>query len=94
MRAPRNDSNPPENYVAFLNDTTVKRKIGAQSQYQECADTPYDKFMLTGDNARSFQTKLAKVVESGIQVLIWAGDADWICNYRKHRVDHARHHRP
>jgi carboxypeptidase D len=21
------------------------------------------------------------VVQSGIQVLVWAGDADWICNY-------------
>ncbi|KAI9430840.1 putative carboxypeptidase S1 [Lactarius indigo] len=30
--------------------------------------------------ARSFLSALSNVVQSGIQVLIWAGDADWICN--------------
>lgn len=30
---------------------------------------------------RSFLSELSSVVQSGIQVLVWAGDADWICNY-------------
>lgn len=32
-------------------------------------------------DSRSFLDTLSTVVQSGIQVLIWAGDADWICNW-------------
>lgn len=31
--------------------------------------------------SRSFLAPLSDVVKSGINVLIWAGDADWICNW-------------
>lgn len=30
---------------------------------------------------RSFLSQLSDVVNSGIQVVVWAGDADWICNW-------------
>ena len=76
VRAPSADPNPPETYLAYLNDTTVQRRIGAKAQFQECADAPSNKFQSTGDDARSFQKVLEKVVGSGIQVLIWAG---YIC---------------
>jgi carboxypeptidase C (cathepsin A) len=32
-------------------------------------------------DARSFLATLSNVVASGIQTVIWAGDADWICNW-------------
>jgi carboxypeptidase C (cathepsin A) len=32
-------------------------------------------------DARSFLATLSTVVQSGITTLIWAGDADWICNW-------------
>lgn len=32
-------------------------------------------------DARSFLSTLSTVVQSGITTLIWAGDADWICNW-------------
>ncbi|KAM3534207.1 hypothetical protein ARSEF1564_010345, partial [Beauveria bassiana] len=31
--------------------------------------------------ARSFLKPLSEVIKSGVNVLIWAGDADWICNW-------------
>ncbi|KAK8116976.1 uncharacterized protein PG998_005257 [Apiospora kogelbergensis] len=62
-------------------NTTVQNAIGAQSQYQECANDANSKFQETGDNTRSFIATLSDVVQSGITVLVWAGDADWICNY-------------
>jgi carboxypeptidase C (cathepsin A) len=31
--------------------------------------------------SRSFISRLSSVVQSGITTLIWAGDADWICNW-------------
>ncbi|KAF4231793.1 hypothetical protein CNMCM6457_005092 [Aspergillus fumigatiaffinis] len=55
--------------------------IGAQTKYQECPDGPYNKFSQTGDNPRSFLSTLSDVVKSGINVIVWAGDADWICNW-------------
>lgn len=32
-------------------------------------------------DARNFLPTLSTVVQSGIRVVLWAGDADWICNW-------------
>ena len=37
--------------------------------------------LTTNPDARSFLATLSTVVQSGITTLIWAGDADWICNW-------------
>ncbi|CZR58507.1 related to carboxypeptidase [Phialocephala subalpina] len=81
IRAPSDDPNPPETYVTYLQSSAVMSAIGAQSTYAECPDAPYEKFASTGDDARSFLSTLSTVVQSGITTLIWAGDADWICNW-------------
>ncbi|KAF2468891.1 carboxypeptidase S1 [Lindgomyces ingoldianus] len=81
IRAPTNDPEPPANYATYLTNTTVTKVIGAQSKYQECPNAPYNKFASTGDGPRSFMTQLSDVVSSGVTTLIWAGDADWICNW-------------
>lgn len=52
-----------------------------RSTYQECPNAPYQKFSSTGDNPRSFLDELSSVVQSGITTLVWARDADWICNW-------------
>ena len=72
---------PPETYATYLARSDIKTKIGARSTYTECPDAAYDKFSSTGDNSRSLLPELSSVVQSGIQVLMWAGDADWICNW-------------
>ena len=36
---------------------------------------------LTSSDPRSFLSTLGSVVSSGVTTLIWAGDADWICNW-------------
>ncbi|KAJ7034608.1 alpha/beta-hydrolase [Mycena alexandri] len=73
---------PPEYYVNFLGIASVKTAIGATSStYSECPDAPFEKIENTGDDARTFLPQLAAVVDSGIRVLIWAGDADIICNW-------------
>ncbi|KAH8689543.1 putative carboxypeptidase S1 [Talaromyces proteolyticus] len=81
VREPSNDPYPPSTYSTYLTDSSVVKAIGAKSTYQECPNGPYNKFSSTGDNSRSFLSQLSSVVQSGIQVLVWAGDADWICNY-------------
>ncbi|GAB7350124.1 hypothetical protein MBLNU459_g0788t1 [Dothideomycetes sp. NU459] len=82
VREPSDDPYPPETYVTYLQSSSVMSAIGAKATYAECPDAPYEKFSNTGDDSRSFMATLGDVVESGIQVLLWAGDADWICNYQ------------
>ncbi|KAF2111581.1 carboxypeptidase S1 [Lophiotrema nucula] len=81
IRAPSNDPEPPENYATYLTRSDVVKAIGAKSTYQECPDAPYNKFATTGDSPRSFLDELSDVVSTGLTTLIWAGDADWICNW-------------
>ncbi|KAL1849935.1 hypothetical protein Daus18300_013069 [Diaporthe australafricana] len=81
IREPSNDPFPPETYVDYLQRPDIMKAIGAQVTYAECPDDPYYKIANTGDDARSFLDTLSTVVQSGISTLIWAGDADWICNY-------------
>lgn len=51
------------------------KAIGAQVTYAECPDEPYYKIADTGDDARSFLDTLSTVIQSGVNTLIWAGDA-------------------
>ena len=32
-------------------------------------------------DSRSCRAQLSTVIQSGIRVVVWAGDADWICNW-------------
>ncbi|KAH8433962.1 putative carboxypeptidase S1 [Aspergillus melleus] len=81
VRRPSDDPEPPSTYSDYLADEGVKKAIGARSKYSECASAASTKFSTTGDNPRSFLSALSEVVQSGISVLVWAGDADWICNW-------------
>ncbi|KAJ6486507.1 Alpha/Beta hydrolase protein [Mycena vitilis] len=73
---------PPEYYVNYLALPSVTTAIGATSStYSECADAAADDIVNTGDEARTFLPQLGDVVKSGIRVLVWAGDADIICNW-------------
>lgn len=86
IRSPANDPNPPQTYVNYLQSPAVVKAIGAQVTYQECPNAPYQKFDATGDNSRSFLSQLSDVVKSGVQTVVWAGDADWICNWFGNQV--------
>ncbi|KUI53502.1 Carboxypeptidase S1 [Cytospora mali] len=74
-------TDPPETYADYLQNKTIMAAIGAQTTYQECPSGPYEKMIATGDESRSFLEPLSEVVQSGVNVLIWAGDLDWICNW-------------
>ncbi|KAI0170145.1 putative carboxypeptidase S1 [Pestalotiopsis sp. NC0098] len=96
IRSGSNDPNPPETYTTYLARADVRKAIGAASTYQECANKPGVLFSLTGDDARSFLETLSEVVQSGIRVLTWAGDADYICNWKgtfgvANALDYASH---
>ncbi|KAF2489930.1 putative carboxypeptidase S1 [Lophium mytilinum] len=81
IREPSDDPYPPSTYQTYLTTASVVKAIGAKSTYQECPNAPYNKFASTGDNPRSFLATLSKVVQTGLTTVLWAGDADWICNW-------------
>ncbi|SAM08480.1 hypothetical protein [Absidia glauca] len=74
-------TNVPPGYASLLNSTATKGQIGAIGAYQECSDKVYDRFFLTGDSIRNTDGYVANLLNRGIRVLIYAGDADYICSW-------------
>ncbi|KAJ7639710.1 alpha/beta-hydrolase [Mycena polygramma] len=72
---------PPEFYLNYLALPDVKAKIGAESNYSECANAPDRLFGRTGDDARTWLPELGALANSTLKILIWAGDADINCNW-------------
>ncbi|RDB17178.1 Carboxypeptidase S1 [Hypsizygus marmoreus] len=72
---------PPEFYVRFLGLSSTIQKIGAESRYRECANAPFQLFVRTGDDARTWLPQLGQLADSRLKILIWAGDADINCNW-------------
>ncbi|KAJ5094611.1 Carboxypeptidase S1 [Penicillium angulare] len=81
VRALSNDPNPPKTYSNYILRPDIVKSIGARSLYQECPTTSSALFSATGDDSRSYLQQLSDVVGSGVRTLMWAGDADWICNW-------------
>ncbi|CCM03187.1 uncharacterized protein FIBRA_05309 [Fibroporia radiculosa] len=67
---------PTMNYVTYLQSPYVMSQIGAESMYQDCSDAVEGDFNKTGDDARSLLPQLSALADSGLKILIWAGDAD------------------
>ncbi|RKP23496.1 Alpha/Beta hydrolase protein, partial [Syncephalis pseudoplumigaleata] len=66
----------------YLNQPHVMRALGAQvDKYESCSTEVYQHFSLTGDWMRPYIYRVPKLLEEGIRVLVYAGDADYICNW-------------
>ncbi|KAK7008403.1 carboxypeptidase [Favolaschia claudopus] len=60
---------------------SVRTKIGAEVTWQETNLEVYSNFAATGDWMRTSLPDLEIVINSGVRVLIYAGDADYIMNF-------------
>ncbi|RGP60894.1 carboxypeptidase s1 [Fusarium sporotrichioides] len=60
---------PPTHHEEYMQRADVQKAIGARVNFTE-----------TGD-AKSFLEELSRIVQDGVQVLIWAGDSDYVCNW-------------
>ncbi|KAH6969268.1 putative carboxypeptidase S1 [Fusarium avenaceum] len=70
---------PPTGHIKYLQRADVRDAIGAMVNY---TDTGNPMAILgSGDDAKSFLPELSRIVQSGIQVLIVAGDSDYVCNW-------------
>lgn len=83
VRELSSDPFPYENYVAYMNTEKVQKSIGAFQNYSESSAIVAGSFMRTGDDSlRSGAVKhLRTVLGEGVKVALYAGDADYNCNW-------------
>ncbi|CDH59771.1 carboxypeptidase y precursor [Lichtheimia corymbifera JMRC:FSU:9682] len=66
----------------YLNRPEVMKAIGAQvDKYESCNMAINFQFNMAGDWMRPYVNEVAPLLEDGIRILIYAGDADYICNW-------------
>lgn len=77
------DRFPYSRYASYLNEAHVLKAIGAFQNYTESSDLIWKSFSKTGDDARrrGSISKLRELVKRGITVTLYAGDADYNCNW-------------
>ncbi|MCJ1433976.1 hypothetical protein MMC27_003341 [Xylographa pallens] len=77
------DPFPYEYYVAYLNTPDVQAAIGAYQNYSEFSNAVGLAFQATGDDGREDSTieDLGKLLAQNITVVMYTGDADYICNW-------------
>ena len=67
----------------FLNHPEIKAQLGAPADinFQSCNTEMNQKFLLQGDGMHNSGILLGPLLDSGIRVLIYAGEADSMCNF-------------
>jgi len=82
IRHPANDPTPPEYFVEYLNQADVQNAIGVSTNYTEANNDVYWQFQRTGDFIYpNFMADLENILNSGVRVSLFYGDADYICNW-------------
>lgn len=67
---------------AFLNTREVQEELGSDvTTFESCSQKVYTGFILNGDWMKPYHLEIPPLLESGIRVLVYAGDADFICNW-------------
>ncbi|ORY01253.1 peptidase S10 serine carboxypeptidase [Basidiobolus meristosporus CBS 931.73] len=72
-----------EGLIKWLNNSEIEQELGAdRGMYAECDDGVYNRYtMVSGDWMYPYFEVIPSLLEDGIRVLIYAGDADFICNW-------------
>ncbi|CAO3652514.1 unnamed protein product [Cunninghamella blakesleeana] len=55
--------------------------IGAKKPFIKCSKEVFDQFDKTGEHARNFSPKVANLLNHGVKVLIYVGNAGYVCNW-------------
>ncbi|KAH3678533.1 hypothetical protein WICMUC_001550 [Wickerhamomyces mucosus] len=66
----------------YLNQEAVKEVLGAEVEsYESCNFDVNRNFLFAGDWMKPYHKAVIDLLESGLPVLIYAGDKDFICNW-------------
>lgn len=74
---------PPEYYQQYLNTEKVQHAIGAFVNFTDGSDVVSDAFAATGDDSRALtiRSDTRKLLERGVSIILYYGDADFLCNW-------------
>ncbi|WFD33229.1 carboxypeptidase D [Malassezia cuniculi] len=77
------DPFPYEAYTSYLNTDKVLKAIGAFQNFTESSNAVYESFTKTGDDGRTGHSlkNLKNLLRKGVVVALYAGDADYNCNW-------------
>ncbi|KAJ1034721.1 hypothetical protein NDA13_000977 [Ustilago tritici] len=77
------DPFPYTYYVDYFNTPAVQKAIGAFQNFSESSSTTSNAFGNTGDDGRESGTieDVRSLLDQGVQVVMYAGDADYNCNW-------------
>lgn len=62
-----------EHYTQYL--SSIKKKVGAESDWQMTNNDVYSNFAQTGDWMHDSAIDLGKVVDAGVTTMVYCGDA-------------------
>lgn len=67
--------------VSYLNREDIKKELGASPNvlFNTCDPAVQNSFIKSGDGARSSAVLLPEMIEDGVRMLIYVGDADLLC---------------
>jgi len=68
-----------DNDVTFLNDPAVQKQLGVDMKFKSCNLVVNKAFTL--DFMKNYHMLIPPMLAAGIDVLIYAGDQDFICNW-------------
>ena len=81
-RHPYADPDPPDYFEHYLNLPEVQNAIGVNLNYTEANNDIYWAFQETGDFVYpNFIEDLEMLLDTGVRVSLYYGDADYICNW-------------
>ncbi|KAJ1962780.1 hypothetical protein GGI12_002445 [Dipsacomyces acuminosporus] len=67
---------------AYLNRPDVQKELGSDvAKFESCSQKVYSGFILNGDWMKPYVDEIPPLLEAGIRVLVYAGDADFVCNW-------------
>ncbi|KAI8325500.1 peptidase S10, serine carboxypeptidase, partial [Martensiomyces pterosporus] len=66
----------------YLNNPAVQKELGAEvSKFESCSESVQTGFIYNGDIMKPFHQEIPPLLADNIRVLIYAGDADFVCNW-------------
>ena len=82
IRHPYADPDPPGYFEDYLNLPEVQNAIGVNLNYTKVNNDIYWAFQETGDIIYpNFIEDLEMLLDAGVRVSLYYGDADYICNW-------------
>lgn len=71
----------PSDFIPWLTSSEVVSAIGAELPFTPGNKDIVQNFQDKGDWMRSTKPQLEAIIDAGVRVVLYAGDADFLCNY-------------